>query len=116
MEDIEKIFSLSDTVLFSTELVPSSPPNPDDWWYYCLEHGQHVSLFSKKSLEYIADKYDYNFISNGTNLHIFSKKKISKKIFLIDKIIKKLQLDKLFNQISKTNNDMNKMIEKMSKI
>ena len=114
MEDIEKIFSLTDTVLFSTELVPDITPNPNEWWYYCLEHGQHISLFSKKSLEYIASKHNYNLISNNSNLHILSKKKISNKIFLVEKIIKKLQLDKFFEQESKTNDDMYKMIEKMN--
>lgn len=116
MQEIEKIFSLTDTILFSTELVPDATPKPDEWWYYCLEHGQHISLFSKKSLEYIASKYGYNLISNNRNLHIFSKKKISNKIFLLEKIIKKLQLDKFFEQTPKTNDDMYKMIEKMSKI
>lgn len=116
MEDIEKIFSLTDTVLFSTELVPDTTPKPNEWWYYCLEHGQHISLFSKSSLEYIANKYNYNLISNNSNLHIFSKKKISNKIFPFEKIVKKLKLDKFFNQPSKTNDDMNKMINKMSKI
>lgn len=115
MEEIEKIFSLTDTVLFSTDLVPDATPNPNEWWYYCLEHGQHISLFSKKSLEFIARKYDYNLITNNTNLHIFSKKKISKNIFLIEKIIKKLRLAGLFKQPSKTNDDMYKMINKMSK-
>lgn len=115
IEEIEKIFSLTDTVLFSTNLVPDSTPNPNEWWYYCLEHGQHISLFSKKSLEYIAQKYQYNLISNNSNLHIFSKNKISKNIFLFEKIIKKLRFDILFKHPSKTNDDMYKMIDKMSK-
>lgn len=114
IEEIEKIFSLTDTVLFSTNLVPDVTPNPNEWWYYCLEHGQHISLFSKKSLEYIAQKYQYNLISNNSNLHIFSKNKISKNIFLFEKIIKKLRLESLFKQPSKTNDDMYKMIDKMS--
>ncbi len=116
LEDIEKIFSLTDFIFFSTDLVSVPAPATDKWWYYCLEHGQHVSLFSQKSLEYIASKYNYHFISNGTNIHIFSKKKTNANIFLIEKIIRKLRLEKFHTQSPKTNSDMNEMIEKMKKI
>lgn len=114
LEDIEKIFSLSDTVLFSTELIATETPSPYEWWYYCLEHGQHISLFSKKSLEYIANKYGYYFISNNKNLHIFSKRKFSKNIFIVEKVLRKFGFSHFFNLKPKTNDDMYKMIQKMS--
>ena len=113
LEDIEKMLSLSDTVLFSTELMPTELPEPNKWWYYCLEHGQHISIFSRKSLEYIAQKNGFNFISNGSTLHLFSKKKVSAKIFFITKVILKLGLDRLMKNRSKTNDDMLLMIKKM---
>lgn len=113
LEDIEKMLSLSDTVLFSTELMPTELPEPNKWWYYCLEHGQHISIFSKKSLEYIAQKNGFNFVSNGSSLHLFSKKDVSSKIFFITKIILKLGLDRFIKYKSKTNNDMLLMIKKM---
>lgn len=116
LEDIEKIFSLTDFLIFSTDLVSIPAPATDKWWYYCLEHGQHISLFSKKSLEYIANKYNYYFLSNGTNIHIFSKKKLNVNIFLIEKIVKKFGCEKFFIQNSKTNDDMNQMIENMRRI
>lgn len=113
LEEIEKIFSLSDFVLFSTDTVSVPAPLPENWWYYCLEHGQHISLFSLKSLDFIADKYGYFLTSNGSNMHIFSKKKINKNIFLLEKLIRKFRLERFFNQNSKTVSDMNKMIDKM---
>jgi hypothetical protein len=111
LKEIENIFSLTDTVLFSTELVPKQTPKPNEWWYYCLEHGQHISLFSKESLEYIAEKYGYFLISNNQNLHIFSKKKISDKIFIVEKIVRKLHLECFFNQKSKADSDMHLIID-----
>jgi methyltransferase type 11 len=116
IEEIEKIFSLTDFVLFSTELVKVPAPSTNNWWYYCLEHGQHISIFSNKTLEYIAKKYGYNLISNGRNLHIFSKKKLNNRIFLLEKIIRKLKLENLFKQKPKTDSDMNMMIEKMKMV
>jgi hypothetical protein len=116
IEDIERIFGLTDFVLFSTSLVPSVAPKPSDWWYYCLEHGQHVSIFSRKSLEYIANKYGYFLTTNGTNLHVFAKKKVSKNIFLVHRLIAKLGLGTFFEGPSKTNQDMDDMIGKMKKL
>lgn len=116
LEEIEKIFSLTDFVLFSTDLITTPAPSTDKWWYYCLEHGQHISIFSKKSLEYVANKYDYYLISNGSNIHIFCKKKLNNNIFLLEKIIRKLGFERFFKQNSKTNCDMNIMIEKMKEL
>lgn len=113
LENIEKIFCLTDFLLFSTELITVPAPSSSEWWYYCLEHGQHISLFSKPSLEYIARKYNYNFVSNGTNIHIFSKIKINPIIFKIDKIIRKLGLKRLFVKKSMIDSDMKIMIDKM---
>jgi hypothetical protein len=113
IEEIEKIFSLTNFVLFSTELIPETVPTTDNWWYYCLEHGQHISLFSRKSLEFIAQKHGYHLTTNGTNLHIFSKKQLFPKIFLLEKIIHRFGVDSLFKLMPKTNNDMLTMIQKM---
>jgi len=113
LEDIETMLGLSDTVLFSTELMPSDLPQPEKWWYYCLEHGQHISIFSQKSLEYIANKNGFKFISNGSTLHMFTKKSISPKIFVLTKIIIKLGLDRFIRNKPKTNDDMLLMIKKM---
>lgn len=115
LEDIEKIFTLTDFVLFSTDLISIPAPKINSWWYYCLEHGQHVSLFSKKSLEYIARKYEYKLISNNKNIHILSKKKFNSNIFIIEKIIRTLGFDRFLNQNSKTYTDMTKIISKFKK-
>lgn len=113
IEDIEIMLGLSDVLLFSTELMPEDLPEPDKWWYYCLEHGQHISIFSKKSLEFIAKKNGFNFITDGKQLHVFTKNKVSSKIFLMVKMIMKFRLDALFNNGSKTNSDMLDMIKEM---
>lgn len=75
MEEIEKILTLSKNLIFSTELTPIPLPKPNDWWYYGLEHGQHIAFYSKKSLELIAKKFDVNYYNIG-NLHLFSQNKI----------------------------------------
>jgi 2-polyprenyl-3-methyl-5-hydroxy-6-metoxy-1,4-benzoquinol methylase len=83
VEEVANMLKYSDNILFSTFLIPSNEPKPEEWWYYALDHGQHIALYSKKSLEVLAKKFDMNFYTNGKNLHLFSKKKKNSFIFKI---------------------------------
>ena len=44
-----------------------------DWWYASPRNG-HISLFSKKSLSLLAEKYGFYFASIDSGLHLFTKK------------------------------------------
>jgi len=79
--EIERMRQFSPSILFSTNLIASPPPRPDEWWYYALEHGQHVSLYSMQSLEVIAKHFDVQLFSNGQNLHLLTPKKIARWAF-----------------------------------
>ncbi len=70
--EIRKMLSISSNILFSTFLLPSSVPT-SDWWYYQFEHGQHISFYSKESLQYIAKENGLHFYTHGS-LHLFTKK------------------------------------------
>lgn len=83
IEEVEKMLQLSDNILFTTYLVPNSNPKPDEWWYYTTDHGQHISLYSRKSLEILAKRFKKNFYSNGKNIHLITDKKISGWFFKI---------------------------------
>jgi hypothetical protein len=74
-EELANMLKYSDSILFSTFLVPANNPKPGEWWYYATDHGQHISLYTRKSLEVLAGKFDLNFYTNGKNYHMFSKKK-----------------------------------------
>jgi 2-polyprenyl-3-methyl-5-hydroxy-6-metoxy-1,4-benzoquinol methylase len=56
MEEIEKIIGITDVLYFSTLLIPGNIPLVRDWWYFGPSTGQHISFYSKKSLEYISAK------------------------------------------------------------
>lgn len=71
LEEIEKMLSISKTIIFSTELLPNSIPKPKDWWYYGLDHGQHISFYSEKTLKFIAEKYSLNYQNLGA-MHILT--------------------------------------------
>ena len=81
--EIKKITEISKNIIFSTTMVPKPVPMPNEWWYYGLEHGQHVSLYSKKTLIFIAKKLGLNFYSCSKNLHLFTEKNINNYFFEI---------------------------------
>ena len=72
--ELERLVKLADTVILSTELLPEQAPSPAEWWYYCLEHGQHVSLYSYESLKHLADRYGLTLYSNRKNFHVLTRK------------------------------------------
>jgi len=74
LEMIEDMFRYSDTLIFSTRLLPSWNVTPDTWWYFSLDTGQHVSLYTKESLRLIAKEFNVKLSSNGISLHVFSPK------------------------------------------
>jgi hypothetical protein len=77
MAEIERMREFSPNILFSTVLISSPPPPLGKWWYYALEHGQHVSLYTRRALELIAQRFGVNLLSDGESLHLLTSKRIS---------------------------------------
>ncbi len=77
MEQISKLFTMTDTIVFSTEIQPSDNiKSVDDWWYFIPETGQHISFFSEKSLNILAYNIGGVFYTDGI-IHMITKKKFS---------------------------------------
>jgi hypothetical protein len=51
---LQDILRFGKRVIFSTELLPVDRPHPNEWWYFGLNHGQHVSFYSSNSLSALA--------------------------------------------------------------
>lgn len=81
VEEIQKMLKISQSILFTTELLPAPLPKPGDWYYYGLEHGQHISFYTEKTLQFIADKYNLNLYSNHHYFHLLTPKKINERSF-----------------------------------
>ena len=93
--ELEKMLKLSENIYFSTELQPSGFLNPDTWWYFIPNTGQHVALYSYKSLELLGKKYGLKYYNNGS-LHLFTKKRINPYLF---KIVTNPKYQSLFRKI-----------------
>ena len=98
VSEIQKMLELSDSILFSTTVQPSPDVTPASWWYYIPETGQHVSLYSRKSLQALANRFGLNYYWNEQNLHLFTPKKISSAWF---RAITHPQLGKIYNLINR---------------
>ena len=75
-EEIKSLAQCSDNIFFSTYLVPETDPQPNDWWYFAVDHGQHISFYTAKSLEIMAARMGYHYCNDGDFQHLFSKKKV----------------------------------------
>lgn len=83
MEVIREMLEKSDNIFFTTELQPKNFNNENDWWYVMPETGQHISLFSIKTLKYLAKTFNLNLYTNGSSYHLLTIKKINPYFFKI---------------------------------
>lgn len=100
--EIAKMCSFSDSILFSTNLISYKKSEIDsNWWYFSEETGQHVALYTQKSLEILAENLGMNFYTNGHNFHLLTKKKINPWFFNGLKLFKNASL-LLKNSVNKS--------------
>ncbi|MBJ6727029.1 class I SAM-dependent methyltransferase [Geomesophilobacter sediminis] len=81
LEEIDRMLSHSDNILFTTEILPPGPPQPDQWWYYIPDYGQHISFYTMDALSKIAQRFGLHLCSDGRSLHLFSRRRISPLLF-----------------------------------
>jgi Methyltransferase domain len=98
--ELQAMLKFSENIFFTTELLPmdQSFARPGSWSYFGLEHGQHVSFYTKKSLSLLAQSLNLNFCTNGDSLHLFSRVKISDMTF---KILSSSRLGKYLSPLMK---------------
>lgn len=75
-QDIAKMDAMADHWLVSTLLVPDPAPQPDQWWYYVLDGGQHVALWSQRALQAVASQYGRHLVSTKHGLHLLAKEPV----------------------------------------
>ena len=78
LEDIGVIMSACDNLICTTELVPEPAPKPGNWWYYSPHTGQHISFYTPKAMQIIAEKFGRHYV-RYRNIHIFSGKPLSER-------------------------------------
>jgi hypothetical protein len=79
--EIGEILQVTGNILVSTKLLPHNNPKPGQWWYYGLDHGQHVSFYTLRSLTEFANKLGVHLLSDGDSIHLFTKNKINSLLY-----------------------------------
>lgn len=73
VDEMEKLLAISPNILLTTELISRPAPQPSAWWYYGLEHGQHIGFYRPETLAYLAQKFNLKVISDGASNHLFTR-------------------------------------------
>lgn len=81
IQETEEMLKYSDSIMFSTYLLPSHKPKPGEWWYYGPDHGQHISIYTKQSLKILGGRFNLNLYSNDKSIHLLSKRKLNGFLF-----------------------------------
>ncbi|WP_395059847.1 class I SAM-dependent methyltransferase [Flavobacterium sp.] len=76
LKEIEEIFKYSENAIFSTELIPESNDEIENWWYISQETGQHIAFYSPKAMQLIAEKFGKNYYCKNKHIHIFTTKNL----------------------------------------
>lgn len=83
MTEIEAMLKMAPNILFTTQFPPSPLKTATDWWYLTPEHGQHISIYSIKSLQFIANEFGLHLNTDGSALHLLSQRPVSNNAFRI---------------------------------
>ncbi|MEO5837174.1 MAG: class I SAM-dependent methyltransferase [Acidimicrobiales bacterium] len=75
-DTVGKLCGLAPVFIATTELLPEPAPHPNDWWYYSLGSGQHVTFYTRRGLDLLAARHGRR-VSNGGNVHVFADKPLS---------------------------------------
>ena len=73
LAELRQLSTQCDAMLFSTELIPQPTPAPQAWWYYGLEHGQHIGFLRVPTLEYLARELGWHLNTDGRQFHLFTR-------------------------------------------
>lgn len=96
LSSVKAMFAISDTLIFTTELLAEPPPAPKDWWYYALPRGGHISFYSKRTLNHLASVFEARYYKVG-NFHVLSKKPIPAFLIILSTLGVKLNLGPLLS-------------------
>ncbi len=100
-EEIEKMISYTDTIVFSTELMPQEIPDPKEWWYYGFNHGQHISFYSEKTFNTLAKQFGLNYY-NVNGIQILTKRKFNNTLLVIIKKLRNFGLYQIVKKLVKS--------------
>lgn len=74
---LQPLAEATDLLLTTTHVVPDPAPQPEDWWYYTLESGQHITFYTRASLERLAQRLGFDGVITSPFVHLFHRGHVS---------------------------------------
>jgi hypothetical protein len=78
MELMQKLAPHAELIIISTVLVPDPIDDIADWWYLIPDLGQHITFYTPAALDAIAEQVGMHVVSDGLNLHVFSRRPLGR--------------------------------------
>lgn len=79
---IAEMLRFSDSIFFTTELSASAAGRPAECGYYGLEHGQHISFFTLRSLRMLAERHGLRLYSDGRFRHLLTPRRLPRALYI----------------------------------
>jgi 2-polyprenyl-3-methyl-5-hydroxy-6-metoxy-1,4-benzoquinol methylase len=95
VSDLSALMKISENVFVSTCIIPQPTPRLADWWYYTPLTGQHVSFYTKKSLDLLAIRFGRHLLSFGP-YHLFTREPKSEALY---QLATRIRIARLVNLI-----------------
>ncbi|GAB3944221.1 hypothetical protein GCM10028805_11570 [Spirosoma harenae] len=81
IEDVRQMLAYSRSILLSTELQPAGLISPKSWWYVLPETGQHIALYSRRSMEVLAEQFNLRYYGGKNNFHLLTDQPVNGRLF-----------------------------------
>ncbi|WP_130471117.1 methyltransferase domain-containing protein [Candidatus Magnetaquicoccus inordinatus] len=78
---LDRLLANSDGILFNVPLLPDPIPKPEEWSGYDLGGGRNLAFFAPRTLRRLAERRQLYWLSNGEELHLFTRREISGEVF-----------------------------------
>ncbi|MBA2953673.1 methyltransferase domain-containing protein [Nocardioides sp. MAH-18] len=77
VESLRPVADATDLLLTTTQVLPQPAPQPSEWWYYTLESGQHITFYTRRGLEGLAERLGFDGVVSGGFVHLFHRGPVS---------------------------------------
>lgn len=78
--ELEPVFAASPALLSSTLLLPHPTPEPDAWWYYARDTGQHICFYTEAGLRILAADHG-RAVTCSPSMQLFGPRSWNRRLF-----------------------------------
>lgn len=73
--ELKNLAFVSESLFFTTTCLPDPPPSLNGWWYYSLGTGQHITFYTPRALDILAEQLGLRRVSRGIH-HLLTRKRV----------------------------------------